>query len=201
MPGAGTPCVGGRGRAQGAACRGQGRVGHTGAGGAAAGRGQGAGERRHGGGRSGGGRRRAQGRERGRAGKGRGGRGRERRREGEGSSPRGPNSGDRHLQSLGHHGEREVEEGEEGCCAGNPNERGRGGGGAWEGVGARGAQGRAGPGWVGLGRATSRIETHDTHDPNRDTRHDLNHEPKTETERDDHAISDKEMCFGMMQHP
>jgi hypothetical protein len=26
------------------------------------------------------------------------------------------------------------------------------------GVGARGAQGRAGPGWAGLGRATSRIE-------------------------------------------
>jgi hypothetical protein len=68
-------------------------------------------------------------------------------------------------------------------------------------VGAKGAQGRAGPGWVGLGRATSRIETHDTHDPNRDARHDPNREPKTETERDDHAISDKEMCFGMMQHP
>jgi hypothetical protein len=31
-------------------------------------------------------------------------------------------------------------------------------------VGARGAQGRAGLGWVGLGRATSRIETHDVHD-------------------------------------
>jgi hypothetical protein len=43
-------------------------------------------------------------------------RGRERRREG--SSPRGPNSGDRRLQSLGHHGVREVGEGEGGCCAG-----------------------------------------------------------------------------------
>jgi hypothetical protein len=37
------------------------------------------------------------------------------------------------------------------------------------GVGARGTQGRAGLdraglGWVGLGRATSRIETHDVHD-------------------------------------
>jgi hypothetical protein len=82
---------------------------------------------------------------------------------------------------------------------GNPNERGRGGGGAW-GVWAPGAS-RAGPGWVGLGRATSRIETHDTHDPNRDARHGPNREPKTETGRDDHAISDKEMCFGMMQHP
>jgi hypothetical protein len=40
-------------------------------------------------------------------------------------------------------------------------------------VGARGAQGRARPGWVGLGRATSRIETHDTHDPVRDARHGL----------------------------
>jgi hypothetical protein len=35
--------------------------------------------------------------------------------EGEGSSPRGPNSGDRRLQFLGHHGERDVEEGEGGC--------------------------------------------------------------------------------------
>jgi hypothetical protein len=33
---------------------------------------------------------------------------------GVGSSPRGPNSGDRHLQSLGHHREREVGEGEGG---------------------------------------------------------------------------------------
>jgi hypothetical protein len=63
--------------------------------------------------------------------------------------------------------------------------------------GARGAQGRAGPGWVGLDRATSRIETYDTHDPQTGS----NCEPKTETERDEHATSDKEMCFGMMQHP
>jgi hypothetical protein len=59
-----------------------------------------------------------------------------------------------------------VEEGEGGCCAADPNERGRGGGGAWE--GGCGRQGRA-----GLGRATSRIETHDTHDPIRDARHRL----------------------------
>jgi hypothetical protein len=64
------------------------------------------------------------------------------------------------------------------------------------GCGAPGAR-RAGPGWVGLGRATLRIETYDTHDPQTGS----NHEPKTETERDEHATSDKEMCFGMMQHP
>jgi hypothetical protein len=34
--------------------------------------------------------------------------------------------------------------------------------GGW-GAGARGPD-RAGLGWTGLGRATSRIETHDTHD-------------------------------------
>jgi hypothetical protein len=83
-----------------------------------------------------------------------------------------------------------MEEGEGGCCAGDPNERGRGGGGAWEGGGARGGSGRARP-----GRATSWIETHNTHDMG------SNHEPKTKTERDEHAISDKEMCVGMMQHP
>jgi hypothetical protein len=57
------------------------------------------------------------------------------------------------LQNLGHHGEREVEEGEGGCCAGNPNERERRGGGAWGVWGARGAQGRAGPDRAGLGWA------------------------------------------------
>jgi hypothetical protein len=68
----------------------------------------------------------------------------------------------------------------------------------------RGARGtRAGPGWLGLGWAgplrgskpttrTTQSETHDTGS---------NREPKTESERDEHAISDKEMCFGMMQHP
>jgi hypothetical protein len=88
--------------------------------------------------------------------------------------------------------------GKRGCCAGNPNEReerrGRQGG-----VGARGAQGRAGPDWAGLGwgRATSRVETHDTHDHQTNS----NREPKTETERDEHVTSDKEMCFDMMQRP
>jgi hypothetical protein len=67
------------------------------------------------------------------------------------------------------------------------------------GVGAPGARGPgwAGLGWAGLGLATSRIETHDTHDYQTDS----NREPKTETERDEYATSDKEMCFGMMQHP
>jgi hypothetical protein len=63
------------------------------------------------------------------------------------------------------------------------------------GVGRRGHAGRAGPGWVGLGHFADR--THDTHDYQTDS----NREPKTETERDEHATSDKEMCFGMMQHP
>jgi hypothetical protein len=64
-------------------------------------------------------------------------------------------------------------------------------------VGGWGRQGsvRARPGRAGLGRTTSRIETHNTHDMG------SNREPKTETERDEHAISDKEMCVGMMQHP
>jgi hypothetical protein len=62
---------------------------------------------------------------------------------------------------------------------------------------------RAGPGRVGLDWAgplhgskpmtrTTQSETHDTGS---------NREPRTETERDEHAISDKEMCVGMMQHP
>jgi hypothetical protein len=71
--------------------------------------------------------------------------------------------------------------------------------GALGGCGALGARGPswAGLGWAGLGRATSRIETHNTHDHQIDS----NREPKTETERDEQATSDKEMCFGMMQHP
>jgi hypothetical protein len=71
------------------------------------------------------------------------------------------------------------------------------------GVGARGAQGRArldraGLGWAGPLRGskpTTRMTQSETHDTG------SNREPKTETERDEHAISDKEMCFGMMQHP
>jgi hypothetical protein len=72
-------------------------------------------------------------------------------------------------------------------------------GGVW---GARGAQGRARPdraglGWVGLGRATSRIETYDTHDPQTGS----NRESKSEMEGDEHATSNKEMRFDMMHHP
>jgi hypothetical protein len=96
---------------------------------------------------------------------------RERRRGGEGSSPRGPKSGDRRLQILGHHGEREVGEGEGSCCAGDPNERGREvgahGGGFWA-PGAR-RPGRAGPaelGWAKLGWAEPLrgLKTHDERD-------------------------------------
>jgi hypothetical protein len=92
-------------------------------------------------------------------------RGREEEGEGEreekgGELTSGSNSGDHRLQNLGHHGEREVGEREGGCCAGNPNERGRGGGGAWGvGRGARGARAepdRARMGWAGLGHITDR---------------------------------------------
>jgi hypothetical protein len=59
-----------------------------------------------------------------------------------------------------------MEEGEGGCYAGNPNERGRGGGGAWG--GGRGRQGRAGRtgpdraglGWVGPGHFADRNPRH-----------------------------------------
>jgi hypothetical protein len=91
-----------------------------------------------------------------------------------------------------------VEEGEGGCCAGNPNERGRGGGGAWG--GGQGRPGRAGPdrvglGWVGPGHFADRNPRHAR--PLKE----INRQPKFETERDEHATSDKEMRFGMMQHP
>jgi hypothetical protein len=65
------------------------------------------------------------------------------------------------------------------------------------GRGARAGPGWTGLGWAGLGLATLRIKTHDTHDHQTE----LNREPKSETERDEHATSDKETCFGMMQHP
>jgi hypothetical protein len=86
------------------------------------------------------------------------------RRGGEGSSPRGPNSGDRRLQSLGHHGEREVEEGEGGCCAGDPNEREREEEGARGRVGAPGVgAGQTGPGWVGPDHFANRNPQHARH--------------------------------------
>jgi hypothetical protein len=63
--------------------------------------------------------------------------------------------------------------------------------------------GRAGPdrpGWAGSGHIADQNQTgldRDTHDHQTE----LNREPKSETERDEHATSDKETCFGMMQHP
>ena len=69
--------------------------------------------------------------------------------------------------------------------------------GRWAGApGARGP-GRAEPGRAGSGWVTSRIETHDMHDHQTGS----NRESKSETERDEHATSNKEMRFGMMQHP
>jgi hypothetical protein len=66
-------------------------------------------------------------------------------------------------------------------------------------VGARGEQGRAGLGWVGAeplhgSKPTTHTTIKQTPIVNRKPR-------RNETERDEHATSDKEMCFGMMQHP
>jgi hypothetical protein len=60
------------------------------------------------------------------------------------------------------------------------------------GGGARGA--RAGPGWAVThceSKPTTRMTTKRNPIANQ----------KSETGRDEHATSDKEMCFGMMQHP
>jgi hypothetical protein len=135
--------------------------------------------------------------------------GREREREEKGrggeNSPPGIQIPAISTPNPGHHGEREVEEGGGGCCAGNPNERGRGEGGRmgrW--AGARGPgrtrPGRAGLGWAALGWVGP------GHFVDRNPRHarplkEINCQPKSETERDEHATSDKEMRFGMMQHP
>jgi hypothetical protein len=66
--------------------------------------------------------------------------------------------------------------------------------GAHGGFGRRGGPGRTRLGWAGPLRGS---KTHDE----RDHKTDLNREPKSGTERDEHTTSDKEMCFGMMQHP
>jgi hypothetical protein len=59
--------------------------------------------------------------------------------------------------------------------------------GRWAGApGVRGPS-RARLGWVGSGRATSRTETHDTHDPQTGS----NRESKSETEQDEHVTSTK----------
>jgi hypothetical protein len=67
-------------------------------------------------------------------------------------------------------------------------------------VGGWGHQGpgRAGLGWAGPLRE-SKPTTHTTQSETHDTG--SNREPKTETERVEHAISDKETFVGMMQHP
>jgi hypothetical protein len=63
----------------------------------------------------------------------------------------------------------------------------------------RAGRGRTGPGWVGLGWAgpLRGSKTHDVHDHYSE----LNRVSKSGTERNEHSTSDKEMCFGMMQHP
>jgi hypothetical protein len=66
--------------------------------------------------------------------------------------------------------------------------------------GARAGPGRTGPGWAGLGWVGL------GHFADRNPQHarplkEINRQPKSETERDEHATSDKEMRFGMMQHP
>jgi hypothetical protein len=83
------------------------------------------------------------------------GQGRERKIEreekrGEGGSPRGSNSGDHHLQNLGHHGERERWERER-LLRGRNQMREKGPG---------GRAGRAGPGWAGPHRGSKPRDTH-----------------------------------------
>ena len=73
-------------------------------------------------------------------------------------------------------------------------------GGVWA-PGAR-RPGRAGPaglGWTRLGWAGP-LRGSKTNDEC-DHYTELNREPKSGTERDEHSSSDREMCFGMMQHP
>ena len=69
-------------------------------------------------------------------------------------------------------------------------------GGVWAPGARRAGPDRLGLGWVGAeplrgSKPTTRTTIKQTPIAN----------PKTETERDEHATSDKEMCFGMMQHP
>jgi hypothetical protein len=62
--------------------------------------------------------------------------------------------------------------------------------------GARAGPGQIGPGWARLGHTTDpKPTTHTT------TKRNPIANQKSETRRDKHATSDKEMCFGMMQHP
>jgi hypothetical protein len=93
-------------------------------------------------------------------------RGGEERERGRGELTLGSKSGDHRLQNLGHHRERERWR-IGGCCTGKSNERkgekgggrmgeGQGVGGAWA---IAGRLGRAGPGWVGLGRGPGQKPT------------------------------------------
>jgi hypothetical protein len=68
-----------------------------------------------------------------------------------------------------------------------------------------GAPGARGPDWAGPGRA-GLDWVGPSHFADRNPRHtrplkEINLQPKSETERDEHATSDKEVRFGMMQHP
>jgi hypothetical protein len=60
--------------------------------------------------------------------------------------------------------------------------------------GARGA--RAGPGRAGPGWATPRIKTHDTHDHQSES----DREPKSKTERDEHATNHDIRQRNMLHH-
>jgi hypothetical protein len=136
--------------------------------------------------------------------KGRGRREREREREGERKTHlRGSKLRRSRLQTLGHHGERERGgRGRGRLLRGRKsNETNGSGGGRGARIGRAGGvggtrarPGRTGPGWAGPHRGskpTTRTTTKWNPIANR----------RFETGRDEHATSDKEMCFGMMQHP
>jgi hypothetical protein len=79
-------------------------------------------------------------------------------------------------------------------------ERGEG---AHGGFGRQGRAGRGGPGrlgWAGLGWAGPGHFADRKPTTSADHLTELNRESKSGTERDEHSTSDKEMCFGMMQH-
>jgi hypothetical protein len=71
--------------------------------------------------------------------------------------------------------------------------------------GRGGASGARGPDWAGPGRA-GLDWVGSGHFADRNPRHarplkEINRQPKSETKRDEHATSDKEVRFGMLQHP
>jgi hypothetical protein len=122
-----------------------------------------------------------------RGGEGEGKREREREseRESGGEYTSGSKFGDHRLQNLGHHRGRERGGGEEVAAQENQmRERERREGPQGGGTGARDARARADR--AELGRAGSRrgAKTHDTHNH----RSESDHEPKSKTRRDEHAI-------------